>query len=622
MIGTAPIYSLAEGAHAEAAAWASFSAARDTPEFCRSWLAIVCLQIGRVGGGLLLLGPDADGAYAPAAVWPHAARDLQYLSRAAERALNERRGIVLGPDGSAAPTPDQRAHIGYPIEVAGVLHGAVVLDMAPGPEAALQRALRLLHWSSAWLVDQFRKRALEERDARLERVALAMDLFAAAIQERRAVPSALAVANELAARLACDRVSIGFEKADSIEVKAISHTATFDPKMKLARLIGEAMDEVFDLDTAITYPAPEAQQEEVGAIAHAELAREFHDVAVCSVPLLEDGRASGVLTLERGTGEPFDGETVALLKTVGAMLGPVLGLKRDNERGIAARGVMTLRGGAQTLVGPGHPGAKLIALAVVTLLVLCSLVSGTYRIDAKTVVEGAVQRVIAAPFDGYILQSSVRAGDTVKRGAVLARLDDSDLKLEQERLKFEREQLLGKERQALAAKDRAAMMVTDAQIAQANAALALVNERLARARLVAPFNGVVVSGDLSQLLGTPVQQGKVLFQVAPLDAYRVILEVDERDIADVAVGQHGELTLSGMPNRHMRFVVRQVTPVSTTEDGRNFFRVEAHLDSPSARIRPGMEGVGKIIVGSRNLVWIWTHSLVDWLRLFVWKWAP
>jgi len=68
--------------------------------------------------------------------------------------------------------------------------------------------------------------------------------------------------------------------------------------------------------------------------------------------------------------------------------------------------------------------------------------------------------------------------------------------------------------------------------------------------------------------------------------------------------------------------VRQVTPVSTTEDGRNFFRVEAHLDSPSARIRPGMEGVGKIIVGSRNLVWIWTHSLVDWLRLFVWKWAP
>jgi len=67
------------------------------------------------------------------------------------------------------------------------------------------------------------------------------------------VSSALAVANELAARLACDRVSIGFERSGNIDVKAISHTATFDPKMNLARLIGEAMEEVLDLDMAMVY---------------------------------------------------------------------------------------------------------------------------------------------------------------------------------------------------------------------------------------------------------------------------------------------------------------------------------------------------------------------------------
>ena len=621
MIGSAPIYSLtADGTRAEAAAWASFSAAKDTSEFCQSWLAIVCLQIERVGGALLLLGPDASGAYVPAAVWPHIGRDLQYLSPAAERALSERRGIVVAADGSSAPALDQRAYVGYPIEVSGVLHGAVVLDVAPGPEAALQRALRLLHWASAWLVDQFRKRALEERDARLARVGLAMDLFAAAIQERRAVPAALAVANEIAGRLSCDRVSVGFEKSNNIEVKAISHTATFDPKMNMARLIGEAMEEVLDLDTAIVYPADEEDAD--GAIAHAELAREFRDAAICSVPLLEDGHATGVLTLERGAGDAFDGETVELLKTVGAMLGPVFGLKRDAERGVLQRGVLALRHGAQTLVGPGHPGVKLIALVAALVLLACSVVSGTYRVSAKTVVEGAVQRVIAAPFDGYIRESAVRAGDTVRRGMVLARLDERDLKLEQQRLSFEHEQLVRKQRQALAVKERATMAVMAAQIDQTDAALSLIADRLARASLVAPFDGVVVSGDLSQLLGTPVEQGKTLFQVAPLDAYRVILEVDERDIAEVAVDQPGELTLSGMPNRHMVFTVRQITPVSTAQEGRNFFRVEAHLESPSARVRPGMEGVGKIVVGERKLIWIWTHSLIDWLRLFAWKWLP
>src|SRR5215468_6273473 len=305
MIATAPIYSLTEDAtRAESVAWARFSAAKDRAEFCTSWLAILCLQIERVGGALLLLGPDPQGAYVPAAVWPHERRDMQYLSTAAERTLKERRGIVLAADGTSLPKRDQHAFVGYPIEVSGVLHGAVVLDIAPGPELTLQRALRLLHWASAWLVDQFRKRALEERDARLARMALAMDIVATAMQQRYFAPSALAVANELAGRLACDRVSIGLEKSGKVEVRAISHTATFDPKMDLARLIGNAMDEVLDLDVALVYPP--TQDSHLPALVHSELAREFRDVAICSVPLVNAGNTTGVLTLERSTGLAFD----------------------------------------------------------------------------------------------------------------------------------------------------------------------------------------------------------------------------------------------------------------------------------------------------------------------------
>src|SRR5437764_11820700 len=153
MIGTAPIYSLADDAsRAESTAWAKFSAAKDNAEFCASWLAILCMQIERVGGALLLLGPDNEGAYAPAAVWPHAGRDMQYLSGTAEQALTKRRGIVLAADGSSPPQRDQRAFIGYPVEVAGIVHALIVLDIGPGPDSGLQRALRLLHWGSAWLV--------------------------------------------------------------------------------------------------------------------------------------------------------------------------------------------------------------------------------------------------------------------------------------------------------------------------------------------------------------------------------------------------------------------------------------------------------------------------------------
>ena len=72
----------------------------------------------------------------------------------------------------------------------------------------------------------------------------------------------------------------------------------------------------------------------------------------------------------------------------------------------------------------------------------------------------------------------------------------------------------------------------------------------------------------------------------------------------------------------MPFTVRRITPVSTSQEGRNFFRVEAQLKTPSDRLRPGMEGIGKVEVDQRRMIWIWTHGLSDWLRVWIWKTMP
>src|SRR5262249_17463994 len=138
---------------------------------------------------------------------------------------------------------------------------------------------RLLHWASAWVFDQLRKRALDEREAQLGRMELAMDIVATALQEEHLKASAIAVANELATRLECDRVSVGLEAKGNVEVRAISHTASFDSKTNLARKIGEAMDEVLNLDIALVYPPRD--EGDIVAVAHAELAREFRSAAIC-----------------------------------------------------------------------------------------------------------------------------------------------------------------------------------------------------------------------------------------------------------------------------------------------------------------------------------------------------
>ncbi len=623
MQNTAPVYSLVDEQRlrSENAAWSSFAAPADAAELYAGWMALVAARIERARGGLLLTRGDQAGSFGVAAVWPDARRDLQYLGPVAQQALTRREGVVVAPGGTEPPGADGAAHVGYPLALDGEVYGAVVFDIAPGPLPDLQQALRQLHWGSAWLIDHFRQQLMQRLQSERGRSVLVNEALATAMQHDRLQPSVLAVANELAMRLGCSRVSVGFEQAGQVRPMALSHTASFDEKSDLVRWIAEAMDEVLDLGVPLQHPAP--ADGAVGALVQADSARRLAVAALLSVPIRHQSQVLGVMGLERAQGPDFSAAERDLAVALCGVLGPVWALQRANERGVPGRVRDAAREGWRELAGPGHPGLKLMGGSAALLLAVLALWTTEHRVNARTVVQGATQAAAVAPFDGYLAEAAVRAGETVRQGQPLARLDDRDLQLERSRALAEREQLQRRYQLAQAQADRASMGVLAAQVNQAEAQLALAEERIARATVVAPFDGLVVSGDLSQQIGSPVETGRVLFEVAPLQDYRVMMEVDDRDIARLADGQRGELVLSGMPDRALPIQVSRITPVAVQKDGRNVFEVEARIDGGAPPgLRPGMEGIGKVGVGERSLLWIWTHGFVDWLRLSTWSWLP
>src|SRR5262245_22729608 len=381
-----------EGVGRDSVYWAEFGAAQSQEQFLSSWLAILCTQIDGVTGALLLVVSEQANTFTPGAVWPDPRRDMAYLGSVAQQALSERRGVVtphLPQSGTIGG-----AYVAYPVEVSGELKGAVVLDTTPRPQHELQHALRLVHWAIAWLVDLFRQQLVRERDDAVGRMAFVNGIVATTLQESRFGPAALALANELARRLACDRVSVGFDRAGSAHIEAISHTASFDRKTNLSRLIADAMDEALDLSVPVCYPAE--GDDVLTSVAHTALAAEAKAAAILSVPLAAGGRNIGVLVLERNGGPLFDVPTIETCRTLGMLLGPILDLKRDNERGALTRAWDWSRDGVRALFGPRHAGAKLIAAIVLGVVLFLSFAKGEYRVAAKTVVEGGVQRAAAA----------------------------------------------------------------------------------------------------------------------------------------------------------------------------------------------------------------------------------
>lgn len=607
-----------EGHDADSVFWRQFVEATTPRAFCQSWLPLQCRMLKGVRCGMVLLGDPDQGPYSPVAVWPDAKLSMNHLTDAAERALRERRGMLITAE-EADGSGD--VHVAYPIEVSGNLHGVVVLEVKESPGEKFQGVLRMLHWGAAWLEVMIRRGEAQKSDELTERLENVLDLVASSVEHEGFQGGAMALVTRMATILECDRVSLGFKTRNQVRVKVMSHTADLGKETNLVRAIGAAMDEALDQRASVVHPLPPDGLPLVTR-AHKELSRQHGSGAVLTVPLENNDKLVGGLTLERPVDKPFNEETVEACETVAALIGPILDAKRREERWLIRKAVDSGADQIGKMLGPGHLLRKLILIALIGVVAFFSLFTVDYRVSAPTSIEGEVQRAVAAPFDGYIKEASARPGDVVREGDLLCFLDDRDLVLERLKWSIEKEQLTSEYHEAMAKRERSQIRITRSKIDQAEAQLALIDEQLARTRVRAPFDGVIMSGDLSQSLGSPVERGEELFSVAPLDAYRVIVEVDERDINHIRVGQKSELVLPSMPGEEFPFVVEKITPVSLSKEGRNYFRVEARMEKSSDRLRPGMEGVGKVTIDQRKLIWVWTHTAVDWLRLQVWRYRP
>jgi RND family efflux transporter MFP subunit len=417
----------------------------------------------------------------------------------------------------------------------------------------------------------------------------------------------------------CERASLGLSVSGIVKLCAVSQP--FDAQIGLQHTADAsvaAMEESLMQDSVLLYP-PSDNAFPYVLVAHAELARCHGMAVVQTFPISHLDNQIGAITLESCRTPGFDAARMALLDLLRFNLGPLLQQKWRQSQPWWDRCRLSMR----EKIRPGA-GKLYRTVFLVGILAACSITATVAPlpggVTGEARLEAAVQRVITTPVDGFLKEVRVRPGDRVRANQLLAELNDDSLRIQQRQINAELRQQENALAEAMVKGERTQIAIRRARLDELQAERDLLEQHLRHTRLVAPFDGVIIKGDLSHLLGSPLKRGDMILTLSHGPEFRVVIDVPENDIGDVRLGQRGTLALLALPTQRKAFRITRISPVATVNpDGRNVFEVEAVLDEVHSALAPGMKGAARIAIDSHATSWQRVVKLWHALSYTVWS---
>lgn len=339
-----------------------------------------------------------------------------------------------------------------------------------------------------------------------------------------------------------------------------------------------------------------------------------------TIPLITNVHANSQYGLPNDTAEISDEEAYAKLKAKRAERRR----KKLIRRGIVggAAGVIALVAIVATLIINAQPqGATDPVTDMVT--------EGTFTttVEAKGQLKPISASVVSPSVDGMVEQINVQTGQSVNEGDVLMTIKNDELDrnvAEAQRSVAAAQEDLANAQKAAAAAQAAPMSDTDGasaaagtaanvstdtnavsaaqrSLASAQANLDQANAKAAGRTVTAPSSGSIV--ELNAKVGATITGGMIMgesdtsggkqcMQIADLSKMKVTVQVGEKDIAKIAVGQSANVTYPAFPDIVSQGTVTAIASVANSDSnyggGSVTFNVDILIEAPDSRLKPGM----------------------------------
>lgn len=234
-----------------------------------------------------------------------------------------------------------------------------------------------------------------------------------------------------------------------------------------------------------------------------------------------------------------------------------------------------------------------------------------FSVEVSGDVMPATQLDVKAEVGGKVKKMNVLPGQTVKKGDLLAEIDDSVLltdkdgalteiegaKLAMEKAKKNYERSRDLFEQKLVSREVFDNTTSEFEIAsngllKAEKKLQQVEDQLHFAKVVAPRDGTVLTVPVVEgqviIAAASVNNGTTLMTIADLRKLLVQTHINQVDVARIELSQPVKLRAESLKDLEMEATISFIAPVATVTNNVKGFDVQALIDKPNPRLRPGM----------------------------------
>lgn len=225
----------------------------------------------------------------------------------------------------------------------------------------------------------------------------------------------------------------------------------------------------------------------------------------------------------------------------------------------------------------------------------------TDRFEAVGTIEANESITVVSEIDAAVKSLPFQEGTFIRKGSIIAQLDDEQLAAEVARAEALHEQSHVTYDRVKAIVEQNAGTPQDlddaaAGLKVADANLSVAKARLAKTRVLAPFDGIIGARKVS--VGTFLRAGQAVTELANIDDIRLNFSAPERFLSRLSRGATVSVSTTAYPGYALEGRIIAIEPV--LDPSTRSARVIARVSNPGRKFRPGMSANIAAVLSERD----------------------